>query len=160
MLTFKIVFSFLFLFCIIKFRKRCYAMNFIYKIVQFLQGRYGIDRLCYLLIGLYCLLCFINIFTRSIVVTIFSLIIAVFAIYRVFSKNIVQRQKEAQVFENFLIKIKYIFSNTRQRLYQMKNYCFHKCPNCKAKLRLPRKRGKHTVCCPKCKQDFEMRVWF
>lgn len=134
--------------------------NFMYKVAQFFQGRYGIDKLCYFLIVLYSALCLVNIFAKSLVVTILSLLIAVFAIYRILSRNIVQRQKESQIFENIVIKIKYAFSFTRQKIAQSKSYCFHKCPNCKAKLRLPRKKGKHTVCCPKCKQDFKMRVWF
>lgn len=135
-------------------------MNFMYKLAQFFQGRYGIDKLCYFFIILYCILCFVNIFTRSVIVTILSLLIAVFAIYRILSKNITQRQKESQIFENISIKIRYFFSSIRQWFVQCKNYCFHKCPHCQAKLRLPRKKGQHTVCCPKCNKDFKMRVWF
>lgn len=135
-------------------------MNFMYKVSQFFQGRYGIDKFCYFLIILYCLLCFVNVFAKSVIITILSLLIAVFAIYRILSRNIAQRQKESQVFENIIMKIKYFFSSIRQWFVQRRSYCFHKCPHCNVKLRLPRKRGKHTVCCPKCKQDFKMRVWF
>ena len=135
-------------------------MNFVYRVAEFFQGRYGIDKLCYLLIGIYCALCFINIFIHSLIITIIALIIAAIAIYRVFSRNIAQRQREAQIFEGFFDKIKYFFQTITQRVRQSKAYCFHRCPHCKAKLRLPRKRGKHTVCCPKCRQDFKMRVWF
>lgn len=135
-------------------------MNFMYKVAQFFQGRYGIDKLCYLFIFLYCALCMVNIFAKSAVITIISLLIAALAVYRILSRNIAQRQKESQIFENIVTRVKYFFSSLRQKVVQSKSYCFHKCPHCKAKLRLPRKRGKHTVCCPRCKQDFKMRVWF
>lgn len=135
-------------------------MNFIYKVAQFFQGRYGIDKLCYFLIILYCALCFVNIFVRSFIITLLAVIIAAYAIFRVLSKNIINRQKEAEIFEGIYFKVKYFFTGIGQRLSQAKVYCFHKCPHCKAKLRLPRKRGKHTVCCPRCHKDFKMRVWF
>lgn len=135
-------------------------MNFMYKVAQFFQGRNGVDKLCYFLIIIYSLLCFVNIFARSFIVTIISLVIAGFAIYRVLSRNITQRQKEARAFDSILNRIKYFFSILRQRFVQRKTYCFHSCPHCKANLRLPRKKGKHIVCCPRCKKDFSMRVWF
>lgn len=135
-------------------------MNFMYRIAQFFQGRYGIDKLCYFLIILYCALCFVNIFVKSIIITIIALLIAALAIYRTLSRNITQRQKEAYVFDNIFIKIKYFFSSLKTNFVQRKTHCFHKCPHCKAKLRLPRKRGKHTVLCPRCNKEFKMRVWF
>ena len=135
-------------------------MNFMYRLAKFFQGRYGIDKFCYFLIILYCLLCMVNIFVRSVIITLIALLIAAFAIYRTLSRNIAQRQKEARFFDNIFTRIKYFFYTIRTRAVQSKTYCFHTCPHCKAKLRLPRKRGKHTVACPKCKQDFKMRVWF
>lgn len=135
-------------------------MNFMYKVAQFFQGRYGIDKFCYFLIILYCALCFANIFVRSFVITLIAVIIAVYAIFRVLSRNISTRQKEAEIFEGIYYKIKYFFMNIAQRMSQLRVYCFHKCPHCKAKLRLPRKKGKHTVCCPRCNKDFKMRVLF
>lgn len=135
-------------------------MNFMYRIAQFFQGRYGIDKLCYVLIILYCSLCFVNIFVRSVIITIIALLIAALAIYRTLSKNISRRQKEAYIFDSILTRVKYFFSSLSTKFIQRKTHCFHTCPHCKAKLRLPRKRGKHTVSCPRCNQEFKMRVWF
>lgn len=30
---------------------------------------------------------------------------------------------------------------------------YKKCPNCRQKIRLPLKKGKHTVKCPKCSNN-------
>jgi len=32
------------------------------------------------------------------------------------------------------------------------------CPNCRATIKLPRKKGKHTCTCPKCRVDFKVKV--
>ena len=34
---------------------------------------------------------------------------------------------------------------------------YKKCPNCKQKIRLPLKKGKHTVKCPNCSYKFEVK---
>ena len=34
---------------------------------------------------------------------------------------------------------------------------YKKCPKCKQKLRLPLKKGIHTVKCPNCKEKFEVK---
>ncbi|MFR2916862.1 MAG: hypothetical protein ACLTKQ_08005 [Acutalibacteraceae bacterium] len=39
-----------------------------------------------------------------------------------------------------------------------KTHVFKKCPGCKAVLRLPRKKGKHTVNCPHCHKNFTVHV--
>ncbi len=135
-------------------------MNFVYRVAEFFHGRYGLDKLCYFLIVLYLFLGALNLFVQSLIITIIALIIAAFALFRVLSRDISRRQREAQIFEGFLNRFLYFISYFKQKLLQSKNYCFHKCPHCKAKLRLPRKKGKHTVCCPRCKENFKMKVWF
>lgn len=39
-----------------------------------------------------------------------------------------------------------------------KDHCFRICPECKANIRLPKKKGKHTVVCPRCKCRFEVKI--
>ena len=33
------------------------------------------------------------------------------------------------------------------------------CPHCKAQIKLPRKKGKHVVKCPRCRQRFDIKVY-
>ena len=39
-----------------------------------------------------------------------------------------------------------------------KTHIYRKCPNCKAEIRLPKKKGKHVCTCPRCKKDFDVIV--
>lgn len=39
-----------------------------------------------------------------------------------------------------------------------KDHCFRICPECKANIRLPKKKGKHTVVCPRCRCRFEVKI--
>ncbi len=39
-----------------------------------------------------------------------------------------------------------------------KDHCFRICPECAANIRLPKKKGKHTVVCPRCKCRFEVKI--
>lgn len=45
---------------------------------------------------------------------------------------------------------------TKIREFPEKKYAT--CPNCKATLRLPRQRGKHTVRCPRCNNRFGINI--
>ena len=70
--------------------------------------------------------------------------------FRMFSKNIVKRRAENEKFCGF-------FKLRRNMFRDRKTHVYRKCPKCKAVLRLPKSRGKHTVVCPRCKERFEVR---
>ena len=40
-----------------------------------------------------------------------------------------------------------------------RDHVYKKCPNCRAVLRLPRRKGRHTTICPKCKKEFRVYVF-
>ena len=49
----------------------------------------------------------------------------------------------------------------RQAVVRMKNirkYKYYKCPNCKARLRMPRGLGEKTVTCSQCKHSFKQKA--
>ena len=46
----------------------------------------------------------------------------------------------------------------KKKLKTDRDHCFRICPACKANIRLPKKRGKHGVICPRCKCRFEVRI--
>ena len=35
---------------------------------------------------------------------------------------------------------------------------YRRCPGCRVTLRLPKRKGKHTVVCPKCGRRFEVKI--
>lgn len=46
----------------------------------------------------------------------------------------------------------------KKKLKTDKYHCFRICPQCKANIRLPKERGRHTVVCPRCKCRFEVKI--
>jgi len=132
-------------------------MNFRYKLMQFMSGRYGTDELSIsmCIIGVICSV--VNIFLRSIILQLIIYILMGFVFFRVFSRNIVKRSRENAFFKE---KIGFI-ERKRDFRNKKKNDKFHvyrKCPYCKAILRLPNKPGKHTTICPKCGKEFKVKV--
>lgn len=128
------------------------------RLIRFMYGRYGTDQLYYAM-GLLCLLLIIvNSFVRSPVMAIIIWLLLLLMILRSFSKNIYRRRMENEKFMAAwnLIKRKTLF--TVRRIREIRTHRYHRCPHCKAMLRLPYKRGKHTVQCPKCNNEFKMRV--
>lgn len=133
-------------------------MNFRYKLMQFFSGRYGIDQLFWGLFGISCVIAFINLFFRSIILQFLVYFIELIALFRALSRNHYARRNENQKFLAILNKFRAEFETVKQRNCD-KTHVYRKCPACKATLRLPRKKGKHTVNCPKCHHTFKLRVF-
>ena len=148
------------------------------RFMNFMTGRNGTDETYIAMLVVYGIMAIVNLFVRS---RIFSLIMwawLILAFLRFFSRNIPARQKENAVLLNLITKIKNRdfsrdpFSvkvkkesklkkkiNKYTRMFkERKTHVFRNCPSCKATIRLPRKKGTHTVCCPKCSRDFEVKI--
>ena len=123
-------------------------------IQRFMMGRYGIDGLFYFLFAIYFILSIVNTFANSFIIYLISLLLLFVMFFRVLSRNIYKRQRENAKFLSVYNKVK-----TKLKIRKYDPYhVFRKCPKCKTTLRLPRRNGKHTVCCPKCKTDFKVRI--
>ncbi len=137
-----------------------FLSNLGYKIQRFMIGRYGADQLWRALMIFYLLAIVItNIVYRFSKIayyslSVLSLAIIIFAVFRVFSKNIEARRKENQEWLKITggIRQKFIFAKERNK--QKKTHKFVKCKQCKKVLRLPKNKGKLNVSCPHCKNQF------
>lgn len=133
-------------------------MNFRYKLMQFMSGRYGVDGLFYVLFALSSVLSIVNCFVRSMWLQFIVYAIIIYAFFRIMSRNIEARRRENQVFN----RIKNILTNKRNIYRQRRadyTHIYKKCPRCHAVLRLPRRKGKHTTVCPKCNKEFKVHVF-
>lgn len=141
-----------------------------------MNGRYGFDLLSQILLLFGCIFLLWK-FTLP-----FGVILITVSLYRVFSRDIVCRQKEKIKFENWLRKtfniennkhsyygnkdffhrLKYNFTQYKNNIINYinskKNYKIVKCPKCGQKLRLPRGKGKIIVTCKKCSNEFKIRT--
>ncbi len=133
-------------------------MNFRYKLMQFMSGRYGVDGLFYLLFAVASTLSIVNCFVRSFWLQIIVYTMVIYAFFRVMSRNVEARRRENEIFNKY--KTKWIKRcNTRRQRRADYNHVYKKCPRCHAVLRLPRRKGKHTTVCPKCNKAFKVYVF-
>lgn len=136
-------------------------MNFQYKLSQFLYGRYvayGIDLLTKVLAIICIILSVINLFVSSLFIYIFETALFIWMFYRLFSKNIQKRQAENRRLTNFINRIKGHLTLGRRMHKERETHIYKKCPHCSVMLRLPRKQGEHNVNCPRCKNNFKVKV--
>lgn len=133
-------------------------MNFRWRLMRFMSGRYGADALFYVLFIISAILAFVNIFVRSVVLQIIVYAIVLIAVLRVFSGNIAARSRENRAVLGVINKVRGVYNLRRQRKADY-THIYKKCPRCHAVLRLPRKKGKHSTVCPRCNKSFSVRVY-
>ena len=127
------------------------------KINKFLNGRYGVDELYRFLLIVCLIIVITNVFIDSMVLRIIELIIFIFAIYRAFSKDTYKRSKENKKYLEIKSKIKGYFNYQKKKYKDRNTHMYKKCPKCRQKIRLPLRKGNHTVKCPNCKEIFEVK---
>ncbi len=122
-----------------------------------MMGRNGTDQLTVaaLIVGLIVSLFAQLLFWPLIFV---SYLLYIWALFRVFSRNLAARQKENQAFLKVWRPITQWFSFQRTKFRERKQYKYFKCPHCGLKLRAPRGRGKIQVTCQRCHAQFVKRV--
>ncbi len=134
--------------------------SFRQKLAQFFYGRYGIDQLYYGLLGLYVALFILHLLTRWEILTLLTTVVIVWMLFRCLSKNHAARRRENELFLRIWRPTKTELTLTRDRFRDRKVACYRHCAHCHAILRLPKKKGKHTVICPKCGKRFGVHIWF
>ena len=140
--------------------------NLLYRLRNFMYGRYGADKLGYFLIALSCLAAFIRIFFNSSLLSAIQLIGLILFFARFFSKNTARRYEENRRFMSLSGRVSGLFYKIKRwacfqktKLSEIKTHRYIKCPHCRAVIRVPYSRGKHTLKCPKCAGKFETRIW-
>ena len=132
-------------------------MRFRDRVVRFMYGRYGADQLGKTLVWISLAFSIAGMFSLPIF-SLLSLVLLIWMTMRMFSKKIYKRQKENAVYLRLTAKPKNWFKLQKNKMRDRKTHVYKKCPHCKATLRLPKKKGKHIVCCPKCRKDFEVKI--
>lgn len=132
--------------------------GFFYRIQRFMAGRNGVDKLNRFMFVVYIILSILSIFIHSLVFYLIQLSFAGLLIFRVLSKNLYQRAKENAAYIKAETAVKNFFIRTKNRFRDRKTHRYIKCRYCKATLRVKRNKGKHTVRCPKCRQEFSVTI--
>ena len=134
-------------------------MSFLNKLREtlntFMQGRHGADEFSMaLLIGGVVLSILGNLLRLSLF-SLISLAAFIYGLYRMLSRDHEKRYAENQKY------LAFIHGELKQFYVRMKNirkFKYFKCPQCQARLRLPRKVGEVTVTCGKCRHTFKQKA--
>ncbi len=131
-------------------------MKFGDRYIKFMKDRYGVDELYKFLLLICFVLIVINTFISNNIIRLFEVLLIVIIFYRYMSKNIKLRKKENDKYLEIKDKIIKLFDYNKKKYKDRNTHMYKKCPKCKQKIRLPLKKGKHTVKCPNCGNKFDV----
>lgn len=115
-----------------------------------MMGRYGSDILNKDILWLTVILVFVNLFLRSVILYIVIYALFFYTFFRMLSKNIVSRRAENAKYLILRNKVKKFFTLQYNKIKYYKEYKYVTCKNCKAVIRVPRKKGTRNISCPGC----------
>jgi len=126
-------------------------------IQRFFYGRYGFDQLNLFLFVLYFALFIVTIFWPWLIIHILMIILLIFMVWRMLSKNITQRRKENEVFLKIWNPIAQFFKLPFLRIRDRKTHKYVKCPSCKKYMRVKKGKGEREINCPLCGNRFKVK---
>lgn len=128
------------------------------KIGRFMAGRYGNDKLNQFMMVVFLGCAVLNLFVRnayvSTVLNSWECLLILLVYIRMFSRNISKRYAENQKYLALENRLRRFWGQKRYLIQQRKEYHIYKCPGCKQKIRIPRGKGKISIRCPKCGEEF------
>ena len=126
------------------FRQFLYRLNAGFR--NFMAGRYGTDKLGLTLLVASLVLSLVSSFIGNVLLrllmTILYYVLMFWAVFRMFSRNTYARYEENRKFLRFFDQLK-----DREHRY----FC---CPKCRQTVRVPRRKGKIAITCPRCREKF------
>ena len=127
-------------------------------LVKFMAGRRGADELSLALLIAGALLSLLSTILHTPVLSLLSMAVYIYTLFRMFSRNLEKRHGENAAFLKFWNGMTSGIRQFFNRLKNMKKYKYFKCPECKSRLRLPRGVGEVTVTCGKCHHAFKQKA--
>lgn len=131
-------------------------------LIRFMYGRNGIDQLGLAVVWACLILDILTMFLSGrfpLLGTILywvSMAAWVYALFRVFSKNLNKRRAENQRWLNWWWKVKSSRSSAKAR-HADKDHKYFTCKNCGTICRVPAGKGKIIITCPKCGAQIQGR---
>ncbi len=123
------------------------------KMMRFMQGRYGNDRLgqAMLVVALICMV--LSLFRIPFISTV-GLVVLILTYYRMLSRQIGKRAAENQKYLVLEWKLRARLQKRKQAMAQSRTHRIFRCPECRQKIRVPRHRGRIAISCRKCGTEF------
>ena len=124
------------------------------KLRNFMYGRYGGDKLNVFLLVLAAVCLALSVFGS--VFRTLSLLILLFAVYRMLSKNFEARRRENEAFMRAFSRFEPKIRLWREKIKDKGEHKMALCPVCGKILRVPKNKGHITVHCP-CGQNIRTK---
>lgn len=131
-----------------------FLRRLLFRFSQFMQGRYGVDGLYIPMLILSCIFTLLGTLFRSVIFRLLGSLVLILLVLRFLSKNHYARRKELMAYYRIKGAISQWFHNQAVRREQRKYKRYFKCPKCKAKLSVPKGKGKIKITCKKCAHQF------
>ena len=126
-----------------------------------MAGRYGFDRLSkfLLIVALVMFIPSVALYGKLAgdLFRLVAVVLAGFGVYRIFSKNFEKRLAEKDRYMSLRNRITGFFGGNKDRVLTEKDYRYFDCPQCGAKMRVPKHKGKIVITCPKCGHEFQRK---
>ena len=137
-------------------------MNWRYKLISFISGRYGNDKLNNTLLFLYFTVWIANLLIghsiTSLILDIIQLSFLIIVVARMLSRNIYRRRAENELFLRIFGRILPDMTLMKSKFRDRHTHIYKKCPQCKSILRLKKISGEHTALCPKCHNRIKVKI--
>ena len=130
------------------------------KLLAFYRSIYGVDQLNLFILIVAIVVSLIGRLLDIPFSSLLYLALVILWLFRFFSKNFVLRSNENRKYLEIISALKKRVDFEKRRYADRKTHVYRKCKHCKANVRLPRKKGLHTVKCPKCSERFEVKIHF
>lgn len=116
------------------------------KFRYFMYGRYGSDKLGQFLLIVGVVLCLLSSFSKLYFLGLLAYVPLIYAIFRMYSRNIAKRQRENQKFLQVIHR------------FRDRDHSYFACPRCRQKVRVPKGKGQIIIRCPSCGERFSKKT--
>ena len=133
------------------------ARKILDRMVESLNGSNGADELGKAAVAASFALLLVGILANVRWLSTVALAFALYAWWRMASRNVAQRQRENQAFLKALGPAAAFVRSPRAVFEEHRAYKHLTCPSCHQHVRVPRGKGKLRVTCPSCHTKFDAR---
>ncbi len=130
---------------------RNWLQSLAYRFQTFMYGRYGMDPLSKHLNIASLIVLIVSLFIPELY--LLALALMVWSTFRIYSRNIYNRQQELLRYQNLTAKFRRRVNLYKSRFRDRKTHRFFRCPGCKEYLRVPKGRGEVHITCPRCRHE-------
>jgi len=126
-----------------------------FSLSRFMYGRYGADQFSRAIVIASLVLLVISNFTGLLLLYYLSFAGYVYAVFRMFSRNIDKRSRENEAYLQKTASWRTEYAQAKARFRNRKQYKYFKCPQCRTRMRLSRGVGEKQITCRNCQHTFK-----